>query len=223
MSTAPIKIPLPASMGPRLCCLINESEDRILRYAQDAIGLCIDATIFSREDDERWLQQRYGLNHVDIWRKLVSGFEEWYQHRPLEFQPIIELYPKDGMSSEDEFPTIVFSSGATTLANQLYHTGMLLLLQNKPRFVTLPRSNSSTMSLLWQAHRVCGIAMNNDRWDCWDPSLLASLLVAAKTTTHQSQHAILLRTLAHVQQLTEWNAVHHINNLEREWRQAVAW
>ncbi|KAF1954974.1 hypothetical protein CC80DRAFT_549693 [Byssothecium circinans] len=223
MAASPVRIPLPASLDPTLCCMKNASEDRICRYAQEAVGRCIDATILSRGDEDRWLQQRYGLNRVELWRKLASGFDDWYRHRPLEFQPVIELYPRDGTYSEDEFPIISFSSGATTLANQLYHTGMLLLLQNKPRFVTLPHSNSPTMSLLWQAQRVCGIAVNNDRWDCWDPSLVASLLVAAKTATHQSQHTVLLRTLTHVQQLTGWNVSRHINCLEREWQQAVDW
>ncbi|PVH98825.1 hypothetical protein DM02DRAFT_508348, partial [Periconia macrospinosa] len=115
------------------------------------------------------------------------------------------------------FPTLVFSNAAAVLANQLYHTSMLLLLQRKPRFVTQVQPNSPDFSLLWQSHRICGIAVNNDRWDCWDPCLVASFLVAAKTATHQSQHNIILSTLANIQEFTGWNVAHHVESLKHEW------
>ncbi|KAF1967934.1 hypothetical protein BU23DRAFT_481955, partial [Bimuria novae-zelandiae CBS 107.79] len=114
------------------------------------------------------------------------------------------------------FPTLVFSSGAAALANQLYHTGMLLLLQHKPRFMDRPHSQSPSGSTLWHVHRVCGIALSNDRWDYWDPSLVASLLVAAKTVTHESQHKAILDTLENVQRLTGWNIAYHVDQLALE-------
>lgn len=194
----------------------------VFRCAQEAVALCVDATIFSRDEDS-WLQQRYGLSRIELWEKLIAGFEQWYEHRPQAFQPVIELYPQDGQQSEDEFPTILFSSGASTLANQLYHTGMLLLLQNKPRFLDRAHSNSSSMSLLWHTHRICGITLNNDRWDCWDPSLLASLLVAARIATHQSQRNVILSTLKKAQHLTGLNIALHIGELRQLWRQAEGW
>jgi hypothetical protein len=188
MSHATVRIPLPTASISAWDYVSAGDAERVSRYAHDAVALCIDATVFSRGDEDRWLQQQYGISRVELWKTLVAGFERWYKHRPHDFQPIIELYPRDAPIPEDGFPTLVFSSGATALANQLYHTGMLLLLQNKPRFMDRPHSQSPSMSALWHAHRVCGISLSNDRWDCWDPSLVASFLVAAKTVTHQSQH-----------------------------------
>ncbi|KAF2711836.1 hypothetical protein K504DRAFT_365125, partial [Pleomassaria siparia CBS 279.74] len=118
------------------------------------------------------------------------------------------------------FPTLVFAGGAAIFANQLCHTGMLLLLQNKPKFVGEINSNSPFMSTLWHSHRGCGIAINNDRRECWDPSLLASLLVAARMATHQSQHITILSTLERVQALTGWNISPQLNDLRAEWQLA---
>lgn len=218
-----VRTPLPATSISAWDYISAGNAERVFRYAHDVVALCIDATIFSRGDEDRWLQQQYGLDRVELWRTLVAGFDRWYKHRPQDFQPIVELYPKDGVTSEHGFPTLVFSSGGTTLANQLYHTGMLLLLQNKPRFINRPNSQSPSMSVLWHAHRVCGISLSNDRWDCWDPSLVASLLVAAKTVTHQSQHKAILDTLERIQKITGWNISYHVEELVLEWQQAEGW
>ncbi|CAO2649715.1 Nn.00g010070.m01.CDS01 [Neocucurbitaria sp. VM-36] len=146
MASTPVRISLPFVAENLFRSAGNGS---IPRCAQDAMALCVDAIMFSQGDEDRWLQQRYGLNRVEVWKTLIQGFVHWYKHRPQEFQPIIELYPKDGVRSDNDFPTIVFTGGAAILANQLYHTGMLLLLQNKPRFAEKPNSNSSSMSTLW--------------------------------------------------------------------------
>lgn len=217
LSTIPIRIPLPLDTHH---VPSSGKVDHVSFYAQAAIALCVDAVMFSHGDDDRWLQQRYGLNRVETWKTLIQSFAHWYMHRSQEFQPIIELYPKDGLESENDFPSIVFTSGAALLANQLYHTGMLLLLQSKPRFVEKPMSNSSSMSILWHAHRICGIAIQNDGRSTWDPSLVASLIVAARTVTHRSQHDAVVGTLEAVQSLTGWEISRHIDELKSEWRLA---
>ncbi|OAL45950.1 hypothetical protein IQ07DRAFT_519048 [Pyrenochaeta sp. DS3sAY3a] len=142
IASGPVRIPLPF-IAENLFRSANN--DNIARCAQDAISLCVDAVMFSQGDEDRWLQQRYGLNRVEVWKTLLQGFAHWYKHRPQEFQPIIELYPKDGVQSDNDFPMVVFTGGAAILANQLYHTGMLLLLQNKPRFADRPSSSSSAI------------------------------------------------------------------------------
>jgi hypothetical protein len=197
--------------------------DEIFQYAHEAVALCVDAAMYRQGDEDGWLQQRYGRVRLEIWHMLVERLEKWFVNRPQEFQTILELYPKDGTQSKDEFPTIVFSSGAAIFANQLCHTAMLLLLQNKPRFAGQANHNSSFMSTLWHSHRICGIAINNERRDCWDPCLLASLLVAARMATHESQHGAILNTLEGVQELTGWSIAQHLNHLRTEWQQAEAW
>lgn len=219
-ATRLVRIPLPF-MAENL--FRSTSNDNIARCAQDSVALCVDAVMFSQGDEDRWLQQRYGLNRVEVWKTLIQGFTHWYIHRPQEFQPIIELYPKDGVKSDNEFPMVVFTGSAAILANQLYHTGMLLLLKNKPRFADKPNSNSSSMSSLWHAHRICGIAIQNDGLGSWDPCLIASLIVAARTVTHGSQHAAIFDALEAVQRLTGWNISQYTAELRTEWQLADGW
>lgn len=212
------RIPLPFVTG-------GQSEQSgngnpISKHTYNAIALCVDSAMFAQGDDDRWLQQRYGLKRVDIWKTLVDGFAYWYMHRSQAFQPIIELYPKDGLSTEDDFPIVVFTSGAALLANQLYHTGMLLLLQKKPRFADKPSSNSPSMSMLWHAHRICGIAIQNDRPGWWDPCLVASLILAGRTATHASQQNIIVSTLESVERLTGWVVGPYVEQLRNEWQLA---
>ena len=201
----------------------NGTNDLWAHCAYDAIALCVDACMFAQGDDDRWLQQRYGLNRVDVWKTLIQSFAHWYMRRSQEFQPIIDLYPKDGVLTDDDYPTIVFTSGSALLANQLYHTGMLLLLQHKPRFANKPNQNSPSMSTLWHAHRICGIAIQNDRQNWWDPCLVASLIVAGRTATHASQHNAIVSTLESVQRLTGWSIDAYVDQLRSEWQLAESW
>ncbi|KAJ8117695.1 hypothetical protein OPT61_g1164 [Boeremia exigua] len=199
------------------------TNDAIAQYAYNAISLCVDSAMFAQGDDDRWLQERYGLNRVEVWRILIQGFAHWYMHRSQAFQPVIELYPKDGVLTDNDYPTIVFTSGTALLANQLYHTGMLLLLQNRPRFADRPSQNSPSMSTLWHAHRICGIAIQNDMPSWWDPCLVASLIVAGRTATHASQHSAIVHTLRFVQQLTGWTITPYVEQLRTEWQLADSW
>lgn len=201
----------------------TETQDPRAQYAYESIALCVESAMFAQGDDDRWLQQRYGLNRVDMWKALVHAFAHWYMHRSQAFQPIIELYPRDGVLADDDYPTLVFTSGAALLANQLYHTEMLLLLQNRPRFVDKPSQNSPSMSTLWHAHRICGIAVQNDRPGWWDPCLVASLVVAGRTATHASQHNAVISTLESVQRLTGWITDPCIDQLRSEWQLADGW
>lgn len=214
------RIPLPLLIAESEARRIN---DQIARCAYSIIALCVDTSMFAQGDDDRWLQQRYGLNRVEVWKKLVQDFAHWYMHRSQAFQPIIELYSRDGVRTDDDYPTIVFTSGAALLANQLYHTGMLLLLQNRPRFADKPSQHAPSMSTLWHAHRICGIAIQNDRPGWWDPCLVASLIVAGRTATHTSQHSAIVRTLESVQRMTGWIIEPYVEQLRTEWQLADDW
>ncbi|KAI1871713.1 hypothetical protein JX265_005699 [Neoarthrinium moseri] len=150
---------------------------------------------------------------VRNWRSLVDDLNTWFTSRPQEFMSMVEID-----NADDGFPVILFTSGAAVFGNQLYHTAMFLLLRHKPRTVILPsRHRSSTMSTLWHARRICGIALNNDRRECWDTSLVASLLVSARTMTHEAQHRALLAGIDKVENLTAWKLDSVRNILKMEW------
>jgi hypothetical protein len=159
VASSPMRIPLPFDAHNRVLSTNQHSAEHL---AQDVIALCVDAVLYAHGDEDGWQQQRYGLSRVEIYTALIQGLSYWYQHRPQDFQPVVELYPTDGVHSGTDFPRIIFTSGAALLANQLYSTAMLLLLQNKPRFAGRRNSTSSSMSTVWHAHRICGIAMQNE-------------------------------------------------------------
>lgn len=200
-----------------------ESVSSAAQYTYDMIALCVEAVMFVQGDGDRTLQHRYGLSRVEVWTTLIQRLAHWYKHRSQAFQPIIELYRMDGLGTENDYPTIVFTSGAALLANQLYHTGMLLLLQNRPRFGHSSSQNSPSMSTLWHAHRICGIAIQNDRPGWWDPCLVASLIIAGRTATHPSQHNAILQTLESVQLLTGWAISPYLEQMKIEWHLADGW
>ncbi|KAI0155587.1 hypothetical protein BJ166DRAFT_499609 [Pestalotiopsis sp. NC0098] len=183
----------------------------IFQCANTPLFLCLRAMNFCWGDPA----DRLGLadDMVSTWRDIVDQLNAWYSQRPQEFLSMVEIEMAD-----DGFPLILFTSGAAVFGNQLYHTAMFLLLRHKPRTVMLPsRHRSSTMSTLWHARRICGIALNNDRRECWDMTLVASLLVAARTMTHEAQHHVLLAGLDKVERLTGWGLSVIRDILKAEW------
>lgn len=140
------------------------------------------------------------LTPVHRWTMLSDALSVWYTSRAQEFRPMVEI---DG--DENLFPTILFTNGAAVFANQLYHTAMLLLLQNRPRTLQAAAKKSSSMSPLWHAQRVCGIALNNDRRDSWDLCLVASLYLAAQRMTYEPQQRAILECFDRIKSLTGWD------------------
>lgn len=157
-----------------------------------------------------------GLPLAQEWRLIAEELNAWYCSRPEKLQPVVELdhSPTD---AEPLFPAILFTNGAAILGNQMYHTAMMLLLQHKPRTLVLDRRRLPAWSPLWHAQRVCGIALSNDRRECWDLLLLASFYLAAKSMTYEPQQRHLLRGLDVVSRLTKWNVDHLKTMLQQEW------
>ncbi|KAK2041987.1 hypothetical protein LZ31DRAFT_567574 [Colletotrichum somersetense] len=140
---------------------------------------------------------------VHRWTVLCDALGAWYAKRNRNFRPMAEMDGDEGL-----FPVVLFTSGAAVLANQLYHTAMLMLLHNKPRTLqtaaaaAAKKSSVASLSPLWHAQRVCGIALNNDRRDSWDPCLVASLYLAARRMTYEPQQRAILECFERVGALT---------------------
>ncbi|KAI1632497.1 hypothetical protein F4809DRAFT_86160 [Biscogniauxia mediterranea] len=179
--------------------------------AHEPLAFCIRALEFCFGDGGCSLDSP--VNVVGVWTSLVDDLNAWYVRRRQEFQSIIELD-----HAEDGIPVVFFTSGAAIFANQLYHTAMLLLLQHKPRTAPLPTwQRSSTLSFLWHARRICGISLNNDRRECWDPSLVASLFMASKRMSHVTQHHALLEGFDRIGVITSWDVGPYKTLLHSEW------
>ncbi|KAH7156874.1 hypothetical protein EDB81DRAFT_403247 [Dactylonectria macrodidyma] len=147
------------------------------------------------------------------WKSLSEALNMWYNNRPRDFKPMWEVE-----ESEELFPLILFTNGAAVLANQLYHTSMLLLLQSRPRTLPKEHGRSVLISPLWHAQRICAISLNNDNQASWDLSLLASLFFAAKRMTYEPQQHAILRGLDRIGSLTGWNVNALSAQLVQEWQ-----
>lgn len=150
---------------------------------------------------------------VERWRRLVDELAVWFSNRPPELQPMVELD-----DAKSPFPIIFFTHGAGIFANQLYHTAMLLLLHNKPRTVRFTERVSPMASPLWHSQRICGMALNNDKAECWDLCLIASLQVAARHMTHQSQQIAILQGFGRIKSITGWNIDGCLDVLRKQWQ-----
>lgn len=199
--------------------LIAHSEDtyyRIRHYAHSILWAVGKTLGICHPEDMPHPSSSHQL--MDSWLQAFEELNEWYRLRPLEFQPMIEVEGDDEMfHAEGDFPLLLFANGAGALSNQLYHTAMLVLLQSKPKMVLLHNAPSRFSSPLWHAQRICGIALNNDRRECWDPCLLASFLTAARLMTHETQQKEILQAFDRIKELTGWDVGEHLIRLSEDW------
>lgn len=198
------------------------SKDGILgRSAEEALLYCHEAVVLRRAS--RSVSPAHDTTElhdpIGAWKDLWENLHSWHGGLASEHRPILDL-PADVPegSTSNAFPVILFATGAGIMVNQLYHTAILLLLQCKPRTVALVDRSSAERSQLWHAWQVCRIALNNDRWECWDPVLLASLMVAAKNMTHGSQQSMILNGLEKIKGITGWEMRQDLAALQRDWR-----
>lgn len=199
----------------------QDRADLIFRETLKPLLLCAEAVNFCSSPSAppspspvAGLSPRVGP--AQRWRAIAAELSAWYRNRPQEFQPMIEL-DLDSGGDEPLFPTILFTNGAAILANQLYHTAMLLLLQHKPRTIVLEPKKLSSLSPLWHAQRICGIALNNDRRECWDICLVSSLYIAAKGMTYAPQQKEVKQRLDTVRTLTGWDTEYFVSELRNVW------
>jgi hypothetical protein len=196
---------------------IEDVHDRVRYYTRVALWLCGKALILYHQQS---ISQQDSTHQqlTDNWLQAFEELDEWYRMRPQEVQPIVELHNSDPMlDSGSEFPLLLFSNAAGPFSNQIYHTAILLLLQCKPRTALINKPHSPALSPLWHAQRICGIALNNDRRECWDPCLLASFLVAARFMTHESQQNEIIQGFDKIRKLTGWDVGEYLSHVREDW------
>lgn len=189
----------------------EESIQQDLLFAYEPLVLCTKALEFTFGDMGTPSLNPEAQPRATRWQSIVNSLNDWYTARPPTFRPVIDLNNK-----ASPFPTLYFSSGASTLANQLYHTTMMLILAHKPRTLQLDQRRSSSLSQLWHAQRICGIAVNNNRCECWDPCLLASFYLAARQMTHEAQQTEIVMAFERVGALG-WRIDGFVELLHQEW------
>ena len=128
-------------------------------YANYAVFLCANCVAYLK-DCEVWAID----SRKSRWIELVNLLEDWHTERPEEMKPILTISLQESEAYRP-FPTVLYGNGPagetdvkllfglwtglTTLVsgNQLYHTAMLLMLQERPGNIQLPRKLVSQLSL----------------------------------------------------------------------------
>lgn len=196
---------------------------RCLRLLYDVMNLCLPVLQDNDAAPPRATASTLvgGASRVARWKQLLGKLWTWQADRPPELQPLVEVEGR-----EATFPTVTFPSGAGISSNTLYHTAMLLLLDNQPQSISpltkwdgKPELDAAAQfPPLWHARRVCGIALNSDpeHTRCWDPCMIAAFWVAARRMTHPSQQNDILACLDRVKR-ADWHIDGLVQRLRDEW------
>lgn len=146
------------------------------------------------------------------WHDLFDNLNKWYDDRLPGMKPVLDLSPSETDFSRP-FPILLFSSPSAIAGNQLYHTGALLLLQQKPRGVRL---KPGTRSVLWHARRISAISISNHNHACWT-NCVQPLWFAGRVMSHPAEHRAILETYDLIERETGWGARWRADDLKEYW------
>lgn len=183
-------------------------------YANYAVFLCASVVNVISNEGSPWprtLENHYST-FVSRWKALYEVLEGWYDDRPEDMRPLLDLGPpRDDM--ESPFNTILFSTPPGVNGNQLYHASMLLLLQDKPKEVRIPKSHKS---MIWHARQLCGIAVSNDNHGALI-NAVQPLWIAGKLMSHRSEHMAILAVLGRLEKEAGWATSWRAQDLREFW------
>ncbi|PYI26684.1 Zn(II)2Cys6 transcription factor [Aspergillus indologenus CBS 114.80] len=156
-----------------------------------------------------------GHSYVDRWQQLLHDVEQWYENRPSQMKPLFSIPTASvGAGNDKPFPTVLYGNGAAISGNQLYHACALLLLQGKPKTLSMQRRR--TKSVLWHARQICAISVSNTHHGCWT-NALQPLWLAGKVMSHHSEHAAIVQTLTRIERETGWATSWRAEDLREFW------
>ncbi|KAL4983388.1 fungal-specific transcription factor domain-containing protein [Aspergillus falconensis] len=156
--------------------------------------------------------------YVARWSRLFEAVEQWYENRPSQMKSIFSVSTATSADwgRERPFPTVLYANGAANSAvsgNQLYHTCALLLLQRKPKTLSLVLRPKS---VLWHARQICAISASNAHHGCWT-NALQPLWIAGKVMSHHSEHGAIVETLTRIERETGWATAWRVEDLRDFW------
>lgn len=147
---------------------------------------------------------------TDRWVRLFDELKTWPDNIPPEMKPVLAI-PGSPDSTINPFQTLIFSSGAAVSGYQLYHTAVLLMLQRKPRGISV-----ESRSILWHARQICAISMSNDHHGAWT-NCIQPVWLAGQLMSHPSEHQAILGLYARIEKETGWGAVWRAADLREHW------
>jgi Fungal specific transcription factor domain len=146
------------------------------------------------------------------WKALFDLLEDWYSQRPEEMRPLVS-YPTSLDDHHHPFPIVLYGPSPAVNGNQLYHASALLMLQEKPKDLRLPKTHKS---ILWHARQICGIATSNFIHGPWI-NALQPLWIAGKVMSHPTEHKAILDILARIEKETGWATSWRAQDLKDYW------
>jgi hypothetical protein len=133
------------------------------------------------------------------WKSHWRDVQNWHVARIEEMQQVFELTEigaaEQRAAGQLDFPVIVFSNASATVANIVHHATALLLLQQKPRLVRAAAEDGSSISPMWHALRVLGIATTASEEGIWDSLVASTVIYAARKLSHEKQLSIVTDVL----------------------------
>ncbi|KAL4804427.1 fungal-specific transcription factor domain-containing protein [Aspergillus unguis] len=150
-------------------------------------------------------------SYVARWSRLFDAVEQWFENRPSQMKSIFSVSASTWR--DRPFPTVLYANGAAISGNQLYHTCALLLLQRKPKTLSLLRRPKS---VLWHARQICAISASNAHHGCWT-NALQPLWIAGKVMSHHSEHGAIVETLTRIERETGWATAWRVDDLREFW------
>ncbi|KAB8264562.1 hypothetical protein BDV32DRAFT_160100 [Aspergillus pseudonomiae] len=144
--------------------------------------------------------------YVHRWTRLFDSVEEWYDNRPSQMKSIFVIPASAGPRP---FPTVLYGNGAAISGNQLYHTCALLLLQRKPKTLSLSRRPFYCAHFSRKSTKLYISG-------CWT-NALQPLWLAGKAMSHHSEHTAIIETLTRVERETGWATAWRVEDLKDFW------
>ncbi|KIV88819.1 hypothetical protein PV10_08457 [Exophiala mesophila] len=184
-------------------------------YANYAIFLCAGVVNILSNKESTPLQAEHSASgtFVSRWRALFELHEGWYNDRPDDMKPLINLLVEDEEETQSMFSTILFSTPAGISGNQVYHASMILLLQHKPKEIRLPRS---PRTMLWHARQICGISLSNSDHGAL-VNALQPIWIAGKLMSYRREHKVILDLLKFIEEETGWATSWRAEDLKEFW------
>ncbi|KAH8819847.1 hypothetical protein F5884DRAFT_892828 [Xylogone sp. PMI_703] len=180
-----------------------------------------DAADHDADVGSNFISSLKSLPVLERWKVVWLETQRWFTQRPPELQPVLNFQgpgtDSEAILDDCSFPLILFTTPLALMANIAHHVSCLTLLSHKPRLVKPSTDRTSSVSAVWHAQHIAGIATNNVFSEALDPLLLASLLVAAKRMSHGSQQMTMIETLSRIHQLSGLHVDSEIEFLKDEW------
>ncbi|PVH87895.1 hypothetical protein DL98DRAFT_447238 [Cadophora sp. DSE1049] len=178
-------------------------------YANYAVFLCANCVAYLK-DCKAWAVE----SRKSRWVELVDLLEGWHLERPEEMKPILTISLQEG-EVHRPFPTVLYGNGPAgkMSGNQLYHTAMLLMLQERPGNIQLSRK---LKSIFWHARQICAISESNTHHGAWTNSI-QPIWIAGKVMSHPSEHKAILNILERIERETGWVTSWRREDLKAWW------